>query len=741
MKTATSIFTQDELFDWTGMSMFESLRSHVRMMKLAPGDTLFREGERGDTFYILLGGRLEAESEQSELLRTEIEPGRAIGETALLTGSPYSATVKATENSSLLAVSRRAFNDLINRHPKIQTYFNEIITPRIHSNYLTKILYELFGNLSAELEQRIQEHVTWQQLQSGDVLFREGDAGDELIIVVTGRLRVSRMQDGQEHIIGEIHQGEMVGEQALLTYEPRSATVKAVRQTDIVRLSRDDFELLVHHQPQALIKITRTIIERQRLTKRRYHEKSSLNFAVLFLHDKDIEFVEALAQKLHSADAPVRVFDAERFDNYYGQSGVAQTTFDNYTSLLVNRWLTEMEVQNDQIFLVADTDWTNWTIRCLQNADRVLLVADGTKSPDLTTIEIHLKQHFPNLRQELLLLHPPATTQPSGTMHWLEHRKVHRHHHIRQKNEQHIARVARLITGSAYGLALSGGGATALAHVGVLQVMEELGIPIDMIGGTSMGAMIGAAVALGKRVTDLKTLIAEFSEPKKIFDLTLPFVALLSTQKLTRLLQNTYGDVHIEDLWIPFFSVSSNLTKSKVEYHTRGLLWHAVRTSASLPVATVPININGNLHVDGAVMNNYPVDIMYELIEGGYVIGVMVSPLPVAEENIDDLQPSVSGWHVLYRRLNPFAKTMQVPPIMNTLFRTLQVNSQYHFKSVAQLADLSIVLHQNFYRFFELEKYQEIIDLGYESAKPQLEAWWHEDIAFSKWRNVRRLLT
>lgn len=725
MKNTVSIFTQKELFEWPGISWEQSLQYYVRVVTLETGDILFREGEKEDKFYILLAGHLKAESDNWDLITTELEPGRAVGETAILTGSPYAATVSALEKCQLLAITRKGFQQVLERHPEIKTFFDEVITPRIYDNYLTTALHQLFGDISDDLNKLIHDHVTWQHLNSGDILFKQGSEGNDLFIVITGRLQVISKQNDQERVVGEVHHGEMVGELALLSDLPRSATVKAVRETDIVRLSRTDFETLVHRYPVALMNIIRIIIRREQSTTkgRQQDTMHSLNFTVLFLDDIRLDFVEALASQLQT-DNTVRVFDAEGFSEHYGQAEAAQIQFDSYVSILINRWLNQLEVYYNYLFLVADSSWTNWTVRCLQNADRILIVADSTKSPQLRDIEKQISEQFSNTRIDLILIHPPETQQPSGTIEWLDNRDVHGHYHVRQNDEQQIARIARFITGNAYGLALSGGGATALAHIGVLQALEEQDVPIDMVGGTSMGAIIGAGIATGRDSKEMAALVNEFSSPKKVFDFTLPIVSLLKTQKLTALLQKFFGEVYIEDLWIPYFCVSSNLTKSKAAYHNHGLLWRAVRTSIALPVAIAPMKMGDELHIDGAVMNNYPVDIMFDLIEGGHIIGVMVSPVADVNENIDDLTESVSGWRVLFNRLNPFSQPLQVPAIMNVLFRSLQVNSQYHFQSVNQLADLSIVLHQNYYRFYELEKSGEIIELGYQSSKPQITEWW-----------------
>ena len=231
------------------------------------------------------------------------------------------------------------------------------------------------------------------------------------------------------------------------------------------------------------------------------------------------------------------------------------------------------------------------------------------------------------VREELVLLHPGTAQRPSGTAGWLAKRDLHAHHHVRLGDQTHMQRLARRLAGRALGLVLSGGGARGFAHVGVLRAMEELGIEIDLIGGTSMGALVGGQYARGLGLHESLELNRRFANPKQLFDYTLPLTSLMASRKLTRVMMGTYGDVRIEDLWRPFFCVSSNLTRAEAIIHRSGPLWEAVRASIAIPGIFTPILRGGDVLVDGGVMNNFPVDVMVRLCEGGPVIGSNVCPL------------------------------------------------------------------------------------------------------------------
>ena len=157
--------------------------------------------------------------------------------------------------------------------------------------------------------------------------------------------------------------------------------------------------------------------------------------------------------------------------------------------------------------------------------------------------------------------------------------------------------------------------------------------------------------------------------------------------------------------------------------HQTGLLWRAVRTSTAIPVGFAPIKFDDHLHVDGAIMNNFPVDLMYEAVEGGQVFGVMVSPVGEVEEKIDDLQDNVSGWKLLINRFNPFAVKLYIPSLPNIFFRSLLVNGKHHFWAVQHMTDLLIKIDQSHYGFLELDKYKELIALGYDTALEKIIQW------------------
>lgn len=268
------------------------------------------------------------------------------------------------------------------------------------------------------------------------------------------------------------------------------------------------------------------------------------------------------------------------------------------------------------------------------------------------------------------------------------------------------------------GLALSGGGARGFAHVGAIRAIQEAGIPIDIIRGTSMGFIIAAQHAVE---WDFQAMLGNSAQAAKdmIFDFTFPLVSLFSGAGLVKGLKRFLGDLNIEDLWLPYFCVSSNLTRAEVMVHHRGKLWRAVQASNAAPGIFPPVLWGNDLLVDGAILSNLPADILRARHEGK-IIAVDVSP-PVDLDGNYDYSESISGWKVLWRKLNPFARKMDIPGIMTILRRSGELASLLNQKqTVDRLVDLYLRIPVERYGLQDYRAANEIIDIGFEWVKNRL---------------------
>jgi NTE family protein/lysophospholipid hydrolase len=318
----------------------------------------------------------------------------------------------------------------------------------------------------------------------------------------------------------------------------------------------------------------------------------------------------------------------------------------------------------------------------------------------------------------LVLLHPDGSRLPSGTGLWLQERQVDSHYHVRWDRDADIQRLARILTGNAVGLVLGGGGARGLAHIGVIRALEEAGIPIDMIGGTSMGAMVSSLYAMGMDYRAMTEVERESISRKPFNEFCLPFIAMIRSRRLDDSVKSIYGDIAIEDMWLNWFCVSSNLTTAEMVVHRRGNVGRAMRASAALPGIVTPVIQDNCLLVDGGLFNNVPADIMKEIC-GGVVIMVNVSP----EEDLqvsDRYTVTPSDMEVLWSKINPFRDPVLFPRIHDIMMRTILVGSARMKAIASKAADYDFSPNLDRYGLLEFDSIDDIIDAGYRYAQERI---------------------
>ncbi len=736
----TNIITHLPIFSDLTPAAVQALSSYLEEKRLAAGDVLFRPGDAGDALYIVVSGMLTVYSPQPCGADAPIKssgPGDCVGEMALLDGQPRRVTVAAAEDTVLLRLAKADFDRLAENDPSLVAGLTSKLLPRFQEAQADLVLARVFGDLDSAALHDLQEKLEWRHLDCGQVLCQQGDSGDEMYIVVQGRLRFSVAKADGVHDVGEIGAGESVGEFALLA-EPgapeslRSATVYATRLTDVIVISRPVFESLLCQYPQALLKLTRRIIHRELLISQSALPEVSAQVITVIPARPGLplgEFVTQLADTLNSLGATF-LFTASRFEQLYGKPGASQTPLDHPTSLVINTWLDERERQHRYVIyealpiLDAAGQLTPWAQRCVEDADIILLVGEGAADPALTAVEAALPAARTRARLELALLYPAGCQVPIGAAGWLALRcsgnfPIKVHHQVRLGNPADFRRLARRVSGRPVGLTLGGGGARGWAHIGVIQAMEEANLEIDWVGGASMGAIIAAGCALDWPPERLRQLAANFSNPKKLLDYTFPYASITATRRITAMLQELCGDAHIEDTWRPYFCVSSNLTRGEEQLHTRGLLWKAMRASMAFPGIFAPILDEGCVLIDGGAANNVPVDRMRELCPTGTVIGVdLVTGSPTSGPY--DFGPSLSGWQALAARLIPFGRKVKAPTLLDIVAGLVYSNNRYRLNETWRSADLLIQVPVEAYGLLEFDKYRQIIELGYNAAKEQL---------------------
>jgi predicted acylesterase/phospholipase RssA len=584
-------------------------------------------------------------------------------------------------------------------------------------------LPRVFGPLTPEAVSAFEQRVGWVELPGGQVLFRQGDESDSLFIVAGGRLQaIVEAADGGARVVGEIARGESVGEMALLTGQPHTATVVALRDTLLMRLDRAVFDELARRFPGILRAISREAIVRLQGEGPRDRSRQRITNVSLIPVARDVAVRDAaqhLESCLTSFGSTTRL-SADEVDRRTGVPGLASCPDDGHDHARLTTWLDHQSLLHRFVIYEGSYDPSPWTSRCIRQADRVLLVASADGRPGPSLLERALFSDTPEIGSvpcELVLLHRSGTVTPGRAADWYHHRRIIRHHHVRLDRDGDWKRLARFLAGAAVGIVFAGGGARGFAHIGVVRAIREAGIPIDMAGGTSMGAVIAAGVASdwdqdGLYEKNRRAFTA--GHPLGDYNL-LPTVSLLKGRRIDLLLRNNFGDLSIEDLWLPFFCVSSNLSRASMTVHRRGAVWKAVRASLSIPGILPPVVYGDDLHVDGATFNNLPVDVMHASGAGR----IIAADIDVHKGRDLGYTEIPSSWEVFTSRVLPGRKAVRAPGMVNTVFQASFLGGG-HQRPAARRADLYLNPDVAHVKLLDFSAFDDTVEAGYRHARERL---------------------
>jgi predicted acylesterase/phospholipase RssA len=328
-------------------------------------------------------------------------------------------------------------------------------------------------------------------------------------------------------------------------------------------------------------------------------------------------------------------------------------------------------------------------------------------------------------RVELVLCRA-AGALPSGTAAWYAGRRLDAHHHLRREaagtDASDLARLARFLRGEAVGVALSGGGARGFSHIGVLRALDEAGVPVDVVVGTSMGAVVGAQYALGWDYDRMIAgCLAAFPEADVVRDFTLPVVALMKGRSTVRMFEAMYGDARLEDCRIRCHLVSTSLTRSDIVVHDRGPIWLWARSSTSVPGIGPPVVVGGELLVDGGVMDNLPVGPL-QAAGAGTLIALDVTSHTPMRTSLDD-QAWLSGWSMLRRAVFRTGEAAEVPNLLQIMTRTSTMASAYRTAGIGDVVDLHLRAPTDDVPTMAWRMAPDAAAIGYRYALPLVTAW------------------
>ncbi|MGD0398660.1 MAG: cyclic nucleotide-binding domain-containing protein [Syntrophobacteraceae bacterium] len=709
-----------------GNTMFMDLSQGLEPVTLDAGATLFRQGDPGDAIYVVTTGQLAVTIKQEDGSEWEvgvIDQGEVAGEIPNLSGGKRRASVHAVCQTNLLKLSKSSFTKL---GPGDIEGLYEIMRRQLCRNQLVMILQDLFGTMSKDLLKRIDSYLQWHRLKRGEILFRQGDRGDRLYIIVSGRLQVvADDEDGETRTV-ERARGEVIGEMALLLGGHRTATVRCVRDSYLVSISRDAAERLVEEHPEVMLGITRMLARRvQQGMHALKRKRTGMSIAVIAAQPGAplSEFSHRLGKMLMEFASTLHL-NSRRVDSLVQVENISQVGDDDPYRMSLSIWLDEQETKHEFILYEADMSRTSWTNRCLKQADHILILA---RAPDILAVDSNIDAmmgpagDMDTTKRTLILLHPDRSRLPSETKQWKELLQAQNHHHLAGESDAQYRRLARILTGKAVGVVLSGGGACGFAHIGVIRALEEAGVPIDLIGGTSMGAAISAQYAMGMTWEEMVRLGRKmFIDSKPFRDFTIPYFSFIGSRKFDDTLKKLYGEKMIEDLWVNYFCISTNLTTAKPVVHDHGPLRKAVRASTSLPGIVEPVIQGNELLVDGGVLNNLPVDVMQDLWDCSIIA---VNASGGAEVFSVQREKVPSPLELLRSFVRPSSNIVRFPNLFDIISRTTTVSSVHKTNFARTAASLFLRPPVSGLGLLNFTAIDQIVAIGYEYAREKIGEW------------------
>ncbi|XP_074932125.1 patatin-like phospholipase domain-containing protein 6 isoform X2 [Phalacrocorax aristotelis] len=777
------------------------LNNRVLLHHAKAGTVIARQGDQDVSLHFVLWGclhvyqRMIDKAEDVCLFLTQ--PGEMVGQLAVLTGEPLIFTIKANRDCTFLKISKSDFYEIMREQPSV----------------VLSVAHTVAARMSPFVRQ-MDFAIDWMAVEAGRALYRQGDKSDCTYIALNGRLRsVIQKGSGKKELIGEYGRGDLIGVVEALTRQPRATTVHAVRDTELAKLPEGTLNNIKRRYPQVVTRLIHLLSQKilgnlQQL--RGPFASSGLGMASSSEPTNPTSNLSTVAVLPVCDDVPTAAFTLELKHalNAIGptllltsdiiRARLGSSALDSIQEYRLSGWLAQQEDIHRIVLYQTDCTLTPWTVRCIRQADCILIVGLGDQEPALGELEQMLENTAVRALKQLVLLHREDGPSPSRTVEWLNMRSwCSGHLHIRcprrvfsrrsptklremyekvfeKSADRHsdFSRLARVLTGNTIALVLGGGGARGCSHIGVIKAMEESGIPIDMVGGTSIGAFIGALYAEERSAVRTKQRAREWAKCmnsvfETVLDLTYPITSMFSGSAFNASINKVFQDKQIEDLWLPYFNVTTDITASAMRVHTDGSLWRYVRASASytpyLPplcdpkdshwlvdgcyVNNVPGSLwryvrasmtlsgylpplcdpkDGNLLMDGGYINNLPADIARNM---GAKTVIAIDVGSQDETDLCNYGDSLSGWWLLWKRLNPWAEKVKVPDMAEIQSRLAYVSCVRQLEVVKSSSYCEYIRPPiDCFKTMDFGKFDEIYDVGYQHGKVVFDGWSRGDI-------------
>jgi len=523
----------------------------------------------------------------------------------------------------------------------------------------------LFAGLAPDLATQLATRTRAHHVEAGHWLFHEGETADAMYVVRAGRLEI--VDERSATVIRELGRGDALGELALLTDSPRSASVRAARDTDLIAIDRRDFETLLESAPALSLALNRSLGRQLRDTRPAQPTLRPRPATVALVSaEESIPLTRLCARLALALKEHVSVGILTGYE-------VPAPPADAEPAAAFGPLLDRAEASHDLVLLYARfaSAPDGWMRFCLQQADRILVVTSGGPVP----VEVATRRE---LRGCDLVAYDAAPGALRGWAAALD--PIESHVADQTQLDDDLARIARRLTGRSLGIVLSGGGARAFSHIGVLEELTAAGLTIDRVAGVSMGAVIGALFAMGLDGDEMDAIcFDEWVQRRPLSDYTLPRHSLIRGERFRAMLQRTYGERLIEELPRSFVCGCTELRSGRLVLARHGPLSEAVGYSICLPVIAPPQVRGRELFVDGSLVDNLPVRAMADMGEGPIIAVDVKASFERAGPNGGAPTASRDG-----------DRAQRPPSLGETLARVLLLGSENTSEAARRHADLVI---------------------------------------------------
>jgi len=584
---------------------------------------------------------------------------------------------------------------------------------------------DLFSNIDDDILESMLDSFTLVDIKENEVLFQIGDNPDALYITLSGYLVAMLKNDkGELYSIGRIKTGELIGEMGILNKKSRNLTVKALTDAKLLKLTESEFKKLISVAPNIVYQILLNIILREQnkldtmslisqkvIKKANRHVlmtavNSSINISVFLSTLKTLTKSEGYIEKFF-------FIDENKLLKHYSIGGLSG----------LMEHIDKLEKSHHTLIYYITEKFEHLAKFLIKRADLFILIGVGQHLPNYSSFVCNLmEQHdLKEIKKELVLIWPSGAII-KNTHLWLNPTDYHCHHHVIENNITHYQRLLRFFQGKAVGLVLSGGAARGWAHVGVIRALKEKKIPIDAICGTSSGSGVAGFYLLSSSEDDLIQYVKQMRDGVNHsiawFSVTFPVISFYNAVRATSSLQSIFEDKNIENMEIPYFSISTNVSTQSENMHRVGKMWRAIRASAAIPGFFPPLVENGHLLYDGGLMNNLPVDKMRKLL--GPDATIIASDLEVSMEDRKNyyFPPQLSLAKLLMSKLGLTDQKYVFPNFFSTLLKSILLGSLQKSQDNIALANYYIHPDVRKYKMLTLEEIseKELVESGYQNA-------------------------